>query len=154
MNKVKQEAENVAELQEKLLEQNEAYTKLEASASNLESEISNLKKSLSEKETEADTLSANVRELKEGLLTQQNILEEHHMKLIQAENDKVIDEDEIKKLKDALEEAESSVEVSEAKMQDVLRNMKNLESTYKAQAAEATQQLNQKVIFHLVHGEK
>ena len=144
----------MAELQEKLLEQNEAYTKLEANASNLESEISNLKKSLSEKETEVDTLSASVRELKEGLLAQQNILEEHHMKLIQAENEKVIDEDEIKKLKDALKEAESSVEESEAKMQDVQRNMKNLESTYKAQTVEATQQINQKVIFHYVPGEE
>ena len=127
------------------MEQNEAYTKLEANASNMESEISNLKKSLSEKENEVETLSASVRELKEGLLTQQNILEEHHMKLIQAENDKVMDEDEIRKLKDALEEAESSVEESEAKMQEVLKNMKNLESTYKAQTIEATQQLNQKV---------
>ena len=113
----------------------------------MESEISNLKKSLSEKENEAETLSASVRELKEGLLMQQNILEEHHTKLIQAENDKVIDEDEIKKLKDALEEAESSVEENEAKMQEVLKNMKNLESTYKAQTNEATQQLNQKVMF-------
>jgi predicted esterase len=94
-----------------------------------------------------DTLTASVEELKEGLLTQQNILEEHRVQLIQAENDKIIDEDEIRKLKEALVEAESNVEEGDAKMQEILRNMKNLESTYKAQTIDATQQLNEKVWY-------
>ena len=145
---MKQEAENVSELQEKLSKQNEAYTKLETNASSLESEVTNLKKSLDEKETQVDTLTASVEELKEGLLTQQNILEEHRAKLIQAGEEKVLDEDEIRKLKDALGEAENNVEDGEVKMQEILRNMKNLESTYKAQTTEATRQLNEKVTFH------
>jgi chromosome segregation ATPase len=144
---MKQEVENVGELKEKLSEQNEAYTKLETNTSSLESELTSLKKSLGEKETEVDTLTASVEELKEGLLTQQNILEEHRAKLIQAEDDKILDEDEIRNLKDALGEAESNVEEGDAKMQEILRNMKNLESTYKAQTIEATRQLNEKVIF-------
>lgn len=94
-----------------------------------------------------DTLTASVEELKEGLLTQQNILEEHRVQLIQAENDKIIDEDEIRKVKEALVEAESNVEEGDAKMQEILRNMKNLESTYKAQTIDATQQLNEKVWY-------
>ena len=150
LNKVKQEAGNVAELQEKLSEQSEAYIKLETNASSLENEVTNLKKSLSEKETEVDTLSASVEELKEGLLTQHNILEEHRLKVIQAENDKDVDEDEIRELKDALAEAENNVEESEAKMQEILKNMRNLEATYKAQTIEATRQLTEKVIFQRV----
>ncbi len=105
---------------------------------------------MSEKETEVDTLSASVEELKEGLLTQHNILEEHRLKVIQVENDKDVDEDEIRELKDALAEAENNVEESEAKMQEILKNMRNLEATYKAQTIEATRQLNEKVIFQRV----
>ena len=147
MNKVKQEAEIVAERQQKLSEQNEAYMKLESNANNLGSEVTNLKKSLSEKETEVETLVLNIEELKEGLLTQQNILDEHRTKLIEAENNKIISDDEVRKLKKALVEAENTVEDEETKMQEILKNMRNLESTYKAQTNEATEQLNEKVMY-------
>lgn len=136
----------MVELQEKLSEQNEAYIKLENDASELLNEVTSLKKSLSVKEKKVDELTDSVEELKEGLLTQQNILEEHRVKLVQAENDKASDEEKICKLKEALAEAGRNVEERQAKMQEILKNMKNLETTYKAETTETTQQLNEKVL--------
>lgn len=113
----------------------------------MQNENVDLKRSLSEKHSEVETLNASVEELKEGLLTQHSILEEHRVKLIQAENEKVVDEEEIMKSKAALEEARSQVENGEVRMQTIMRNMKNLESTYKAENQEVTRQLHEKVMF-------